>query len=125
MPILADRAKDPALALTIGEPAGIGCDIALMAWHRRRELDLPAFYLIADPDHVAARARRLGIDVPIESVAPEQAGARFDIRAAGLLRSTNAPPPHPAIPTLPALPWRSPRSGARCATPSTDAPAPS
>jgi len=77
VPILADRAKDRTLALTIGEPAGIGCDIALMAWHRRHELDLPAFYLIADPDHVAGRARRLGLDVRIESVAPEQAGARF------------------------------------------------
>ena len=45
-----------------------------MAWHRRRELDLPAFYLIADPDHVAARARLLGLKVRTETVSPEQAG---------------------------------------------------
>ena len=66
------------LALTIGEPAGIGCDIALAAWTARRERALPAFYLIADPDHVAARARHIGIEVPLESVAPEQAATRFD-----------------------------------------------
>lgn len=67
-----------ALALTIGEPAGIGCDIALAAWHRRHECDLPAFYLIADPRHVAARDAAIGTGVPIETVAPEEAFARFD-----------------------------------------------
>ena len=37
-----------ALALTLGEPAGIGPDIAIAAWLKRRELGLPAFYLIGD-----------------------------------------------------------------------------
>lgn len=68
----------PALALTIGEPAGIGCDIALAAWSMRRERNLPAFYLLADPDHVAARAQRIGIQVALEPVTPEQAPGRFD-----------------------------------------------
>jgi 4-hydroxythreonine-4-phosphate dehydrogenase len=67
-----------ALALTIGEPAGIGCDIALAAWTMRREHNVPAFYLIADADHVAARAQQIGITVPLETVTPEQAHARFD-----------------------------------------------
>ena len=34
------------LALTLGEPAGIGPDITLAAWLRRAELELPAFYEI-------------------------------------------------------------------------------
>ena len=67
-----------ALALTSGEPAGIGCDIALAAWMLRRERNLPAFYLIADPDHVAARAQQIGIAVPLETTTPEQAFARFE-----------------------------------------------
>ena len=67
-----------AIALTIGEPAGIGCDIALMAWQRRHALDLPAFYLIADPTHVAARARQIGIAVAVETTTPQEAAARFD-----------------------------------------------
>ena len=68
----------PALALTIGEPAGIGCDIALIAWSMRRERNLPAFYLVADPDHVAARAQQIGLDVALESVTPEHASGHFD-----------------------------------------------
>jgi 4-hydroxythreonine-4-phosphate dehydrogenase len=101
VPILADRANDRSLArslaLTIGEPAGIGCDIALMAWHRHRELDLPAFYLIADPDHVSARARLLGLNVPIETLAPEQAGACFGsaLPICALDERANASPGHP------------------------------
>jgi 4-hydroxy-L-threonine phosphate dehydrogenase PdxA len=59
-----------ALALTIGEPAGIGCDIALAAWLLRRECNLPAFYVVADPQHVVGRARDIGIAVPIETMAP-------------------------------------------------------
>ena len=56
------------LALTLGEPAGIGPDITLAAWRRRAELDLPPFYLLADPQCLARRAERLGLDVPIELV---------------------------------------------------------
>jgi 4-hydroxythreonine-4-phosphate dehydrogenase len=97
LPSLADRAGNRSLALTIGEPAGIGCDIALMAWHRRRELDLPAFYLIADPDHVAARARLLGIPVRIEATTPEQAGAKFaqSLPVAALTERATASPGQP------------------------------
>src|SRR5690554_6587945 len=65
------------LALTIGEPAGIGPDISLLAWLRRGELDLPAFYLIADPDFVAARARHLGVGVRVARAQPEDAPALF------------------------------------------------
>jgi len=41
---------DKPLALTFGEPAGIGPDISLTAWSLRKEHDLPAFYLVADPE---------------------------------------------------------------------------
>src|SRR4051794_38946319 len=53
------------LAVTLGEPAGIGPDIALAAWRRRGELDLPAFYLLGDPHFLARRAEGLGFDLPI------------------------------------------------------------
>lgn len=61
------------LALTLGEPAGIGPDIALAAWLRRREQKLPAFYLLGDPDFLAARAKTLRLDVPIADVRPGNA----------------------------------------------------
>ena len=65
------------LALTLGEPAGIGPDITLAAWARRGALDLPAFYVLADPQCLARRAKRLGLDVPIEIVTPGNALAAF------------------------------------------------
>jgi len=65
------------LALTLGEPAGIGPDITLLAWRRRAELDLPPFYLLGDPQFLARRAARLKLDVPITVVEPAAAAAAF------------------------------------------------
>jgi 4-hydroxythreonine-4-phosphate dehydrogenase len=65
------------LAVTMGEPAGIGPDVALMAWRDRAEHRLPPFYLIGDPDLMEARAARLGIGVPIAEVLPEEAVETF------------------------------------------------
>ncbi len=51
------------IAMTMGEPAGIGVEIAVKAWNRRGIYDLPPFYLIADPDHVREAAKAVaGID---------------------------------------------------------------
>jgi 4-hydroxythreonine-4-phosphate dehydrogenase len=65
------------LALTLGEPAGIGPDITLAAWLRRAELALPAFYVLADPGFLDRLAHRLGLAVPIAAVEPEAATATF------------------------------------------------
>jgi 4-hydroxythreonine-4-phosphate dehydrogenase len=69
--------KPPPLALTIGEPAGIGPDLALTVWQRRAELDPPAFYLIGETEFLKRRARALGLDVPTAEVAPGQATSTF------------------------------------------------
>ena len=65
------------LALTIGEPAGIGPDITIAAWQRRHELQLPPFYLIGDPELLRTRAAGLSVDLPIAQVTPAQAEAAF------------------------------------------------
>jgi 4-hydroxythreonine-4-phosphate dehydrogenase len=65
------------LALTLGEPAGIGPDITLLAWLRRRDLALPPFYVLGDPDDLTRRARLLGLDVPVTTCAPQDAVAIF------------------------------------------------
>jgi 4-hydroxythreonine-4-phosphate dehydrogenase len=67
----------PPLALTLGEPAGIGPDITLAAWSRRVELALPPFYVIGDPGFLERLARRLGLAVPIEALAPRDAAEAF------------------------------------------------
>ena len=65
------------LALTLGEPAGIGPDLTIQLWQRRVHLRLPAFYLIADPEFIRQRARLLGIDITLSVVTPGQATEAF------------------------------------------------
>ena len=65
------------LALTLGEPAGIGPDITIAVWQRRLELGLPPFYVVADPRYFAQRAKRLGVSVPIAVVDPASANSSF------------------------------------------------
>jgi 4-hydroxythreonine-4-phosphate dehydrogenase len=65
------------LALTSGEPAGIGPDITIKAWLRREELKLPAFYLLGDPISLHARAKTLGLNIKLAEVRPEQAYDAF------------------------------------------------
>ena len=65
------------LALTFGEPAGIGPDITIMAWLRRNELKLPPFYLLGDPDFLGQRAKALGLNLRLAKVHPEDARDAF------------------------------------------------
>ncbi len=53
------------LALSQGDPAGVGPDVTLLAWMRRRELGLPPFVFIGDPDVLASRAKLLGLTIAI------------------------------------------------------------
>ncbi|MDR6870229.1 4-hydroxythreonine-4-phosphate dehydrogenase [Bosea sp. BE125] len=57
----------PPLALTQGDPAGIGPELALLAWREREQRALPAFACITDIDHLTQTAQRLGLDVPLIS----------------------------------------------------------
>ncbi len=66
------------LALTLGEPAGIGPELTLEVWRRRTELHVPPFYVIGDPDLFRDRARALGLDVPVKAIMAPDAVATFD-----------------------------------------------
>jgi len=66
------------LALTLGEPAGIGVDLTLGIWRRRHALNLPAFYLVGDPNFLERRARELNLDIPLSVVVPADASAAFE-----------------------------------------------
>jgi 4-hydroxythreonine-4-phosphate dehydrogenase len=76
------------LALTMGEPAGIGGEIALKAWHAARRNGPgdaaasgdapPRFFVIDDPARLKALGARMGLDTPVETIAaPVQADAVF------------------------------------------------
>ncbi|MHA1113132.1 MAG: 4-hydroxythreonine-4-phosphate dehydrogenase PdxA [Alphaproteobacteria bacterium] len=67
----------PALALTMGEPAGIGAEIALAAW-AARDARTPPFFLIDDPDRLRRLASSLGHKAaPREIADPAGAPACF------------------------------------------------
>jgi 4-hydroxythreonine-4-phosphate dehydrogenase len=65
------------LALTLGEPAGIGPDITIKAWLRRDELKLPPFYLVGDRACLARRAEVLGLKIALADTSPEDAARAF------------------------------------------------
>jgi 4-hydroxythreonine-4-phosphate dehydrogenase len=65
----------PPLAMTMGDPAGIGPELALAAW-RDRTRGAP-FVVFAPPSLLAAAAKRAGLAVPIIETDPAGAKAAF------------------------------------------------
>jgi 4-hydroxythreonine-4-phosphate dehydrogenase len=67
----------PPLALTQGDPAGIGPELTLMAWLERRERALPPFACIGDIAHLGKIARRIGAAVPLAACDWNEVTATF------------------------------------------------
>jgi 4-hydroxythreonine-4-phosphate dehydrogenase len=65
------------LAVSMGEPAGIGPDLILQLFARRDELQLPPFIVFGHIDFLRSRAARLGLSVEIAEASPQAAGAAF------------------------------------------------
>ena len=58
------------IAITPGEPAGVGTEITVKAW---KDKSCPPFFLIDDAERVANRAKEASLEVPIKIVSsPEQ-----------------------------------------------------
>lgn len=72
------------LALTMGEPAGIGGELGLRAWLALRGCG-PVFVALDDPARLAGLAEALGLDVPVETVASPADAARVFARALPVL----------------------------------------
>lgn len=62
------RLKTP-LAVTMGDPAGVGGDVLVTAWANRHQGPLPPFVAIDDAGRLRNLARRLGLDVPVREIA--------------------------------------------------------
>ncbi len=79
----------PPLALTMGEPAGVGGEIAIKAWAVRREVGVPPFFLIDDPGRLQDLAGKIGVPAAVRPiVGPDEAPEMFGY----------------ALPVLPVLP---------------------
>lgn len=103
--------SSPVLALTSGEPAGVGPDITLAAWLLRTERRLPPFFVTGDADLLRARADQLGLVVPIAECTPEEALSLFPV----------ALPVVPAGPRATAAPGRPDATSAPAACAAIDA----
>ncbi|RLQ87639.1 4-hydroxythreonine-4-phosphate dehydrogenase PdxA [Notoacmeibacter ruber] len=53
------------LAVSCGDPSGIGPELLFRAYMRREKLGLPPFAILCDPDFLDARASRMGLAVPM------------------------------------------------------------
>src|SRR5262245_36851544 len=72
------RTPPPPMAVTLGDPAGIGPDITLMSWCAREAHGLFPFAVYGNVQVLRARARALGLEVPIVSICHiEEAAQRF------------------------------------------------
>ena len=79
------------LALTMGEPAGIGGELTLMAWRALRARG-PAFVAIDNAERLRAMAGRLDLDVPVAAIdGPEQAASVFATALPVLDRALGTP----------------------------------
>lgn len=65
------------LALTQGDPSGVGPEIALKAYAARDARALPPFFIHADPAHLACVANALALDVTIAPATPARAHEIF------------------------------------------------
>ncbi|TAN52654.1 MAG: 4-hydroxythreonine-4-phosphate dehydrogenase PdxA [Rhodospirillales bacterium] len=98
-------AKPLPLALTMGEPSGIGGEIALSSWLGRNE-NVPAFFLIDDPERLRSLSNNLGWPVPIEEISsPAQALDFFEyaLPVLPLGGRITAIPAHPSPSNAPAV----------------------
>ena len=80
----------PPLAVSLGDPAGVGPELIAAVWARRKALALPPFAVVGGAGVLAAAAERRGIALPVarlESLA--DADAAFD-RALPVLGDADA-----------------------------------
>jgi 4-hydroxythreonine-4-phosphate dehydrogenase len=65
-------AETPPLAMTMGDPAGIGPEIVLAAWRARKAGD-SAFFVLASPQLLSTAAKLAGLEAPIIETDPARA----------------------------------------------------
>ncbi len=67
----------PPIAISMGEPAGIGIDLILELYSRRQELSIPPFIIYGNLSLFAQRAKKLGIQIAFKNCLPNEANSYF------------------------------------------------
>jgi 4-hydroxythreonine-4-phosphate dehydrogenase len=66
------------IAVTIGEPSGIGPEVTLKAWNKRSENNLNPFFVIGSAIILKKQAENFGLNIPISIItSPHQALTLF------------------------------------------------
>ncbi len=65
------------LAISMGEPAGIGPDLVLRLYHERQRKKLPPFIVYGNLKFLSKRAKRLGLDIKFTPASPGNAVSIF------------------------------------------------
>ncbi len=76
---MAEMAGLAPIAISMGEPAGIGPDLILKLYSERSEHDLPPFVVMGSMAFLAARARRLGLNLNFAETTAGNAVAEFPV----------------------------------------------
>lgn len=70
--------KNLPIAVTIGEPSGVGPEVILKSWFRRDEFSLSDFFVIGSAELLTKQAELLDLNIPVSSITdPEQARGIF------------------------------------------------
>ena len=85
------------MALTQGDPAGIGPELALSAWRQRKERAIPPFAYLGDIAVLSRLAERLGLAIPLRSVGWDEA-ERCYATALPVIELDNRSPAQPGAP---------------------------
>lgn len=72
-----EETTSPPLAVSMGEPAGIGPDLLLQLYAQRKVLGLPAFIAFGSLTFLRARAERLQLEIDLIETSPSEAHSHF------------------------------------------------
>ena len=104
------------LAVSIGDPAGIGPEIIAESWARRREYGLAPFFVVGGTGVLEAAAKARGLSVPVEPIAsPAEAETVFADMLPVLGQEDSAYAPGKPEPSGAALALHSLAEATRCA----------
>lgn len=68
----------PPIAVTMGDPAGVGLQITALAWRHRAQLGLPSFVVFADPRALKTHIAEIDTAIPVSEIKhPDDAGHVF------------------------------------------------
>lgn len=85
------------LAVTMGDPAGVGLELTGMAWLRRHAEGLPAFVMLGSVAALRERCAALGLDIPIALVPDPRAAMSVFATSLPVIDMAPANPARPGV----------------------------